>query len=84
MQTDFQELSIVTNEQPHDLVVQLHGGGLRFFSELNQKAMLLHFTLLFSEGTPGWDKDLKHVDGVKRVSPREFFCLTPQHTSNWE
>ena len=49
-QINLQELSIVTNEQPHDLVVQLHGGGLRFISDLNPKAMLLHFTLLFITG----------------------------------
>ena len=49
-QTNLQELSIVTNEQPHDLVVQLHGGGLRFISDLNPKAMPLHFTLLLMKG----------------------------------
>merc|ERR1712082_127822 len=72
-QSNLQELSVVTNEQPHDLVIQLRGGGLRTISDLNPKAMPLHFTLLFIEGTPGWDKDLKHVDGIKRVTPREFF-----------
>ena len=28
VQANLQKLSIVTNEQPHDLVVQLRGGGL--------------------------------------------------------
>ena len=35
--------------------------------------MPLHFTLLFLLGTPGYDQDLRHFDGRKRVSPREYF-----------
>ena len=83
-QTNLQELSIVTNEKPHDLVVRLRGGGLQFISDLNPKAMPLHFTLLFVLGTPGWDQFLKHADGVKRVSPREFYVyhLNIRHTGS--
>ena len=47
VQANLQELSVVTNEQPHDLVINLRGGGLQFISDLNPKAMPLHFTLLF-------------------------------------
>ena len=83
-QANLQELSIVTNEKPHDLVLQLCGGGLRSISDLNPKAMPLHFTLLFVNGTYGWDQYLTHVDGVKRVSPREFFeyHLNVRHTGS--
>ena len=56
LQGNLQELSIVTNEQPHDLVLQLRGGGLQSISDLNPKAMALHFTLLFTYGTHGWDQ----------------------------
>lgn len=73
IQANLQELSVVTNEQPHDLVLNLRGGGLQFISDLNPKAMPLHFTLLFPEGTPGWDLHLKHTDQRKPVTPREWF-----------
>ena len=62
------------------------GGGLQLISDLNPKAMPLHFTLLFPEGTLGYDQELKHQDGVKRVSPREFFTYhlnTHQHVSGY-
>ena len=74
VQQNLQELSIVTNEKPHDLVIQKRGGGLFKISDLNAKAMPLHFTLLFPEGTYGYDQDLRHISGIKRVSPREFFA----------
>ena len=70
VQENLQELSIVTNEKPHDLVINKRGGGLEKISDLNPKAMPLHFTLLFPEGTYGYDQDLKHNDCIKRVSPR--------------
>ena len=73
-QVNLAELSIVTNEQRHDVLLNLRGGGLQFISDLNPKAMPLHFTLLFPEGTLGYDQELKHQGGVKRVSPREFFA----------
>ena len=76
------ELSVVTNEKPHDLVLNLRGGGLQFISDLNPKAMPLHFSLLFPEGTLGYDMEMKQIDGVKRVSPRQFFSyhLNIRHT----
>ena len=43
-------------------------------SDLNPSAMPLHFTLLFPAGTKGWDQETTHVDGRKRVTPREFFA----------
>ena len=67
------EVSVLTSCQPHDLVLNKRGGGLQSISDLNPKAMPLHFTLLFPYGTYGWDQDLKHTDGVRRVTPREFF-----------
>ena len=67
VQENLQELSIVTNEKPHDLVIHKRGGGLEKISDLNPKAMPLHFTLLFPEGTYGYDQDLKHNDRIKRV-----------------
>ena len=72
-QENLHELRIVTNEKNHDLVVQLRSGGLTTVSDLNPKAMPLHFTLLFVEGTTGWDQRLTQITG-KRVSPREFFA----------
>ena len=51
------------------------GGSLQKISDLNPKAMPLHFTLLFPDGTPGWDQYLTHKDNDnKRVTPREFFA----------
>ena len=74
-QLNLEELRIVTNEQYDklDLVVHTHGGELQIISNLNPKVMPLHFTLLFPFGTPGYDQDLRHLDGRKRVSPREYF-----------
>ena len=73
VQTNLKEVSVLTSCQPHDLVLNKRGGGLQSISDLNPKAMPLHFTLLFPYGTYGWDQDLKHTDGVRRVTPREFF-----------
>ena len=70
---NLQEVSILTNSQPHDLVVQLRGGGLRNISDLNPKGMPLHFTLLFPHGTYGWDPTKRHTDGKRRVTTREFY-----------
>ena len=72
-QLNLQEVSILTNSQPNDLVLQKRGGGLKTISDLNPKGMPLHFTLLFPYGTYGWDQDTMHVDGKRRVTPREFF-----------
>ena len=65
-QVNLQEVSILTNSQPHDLVVQLRGGGLQNISDLNPKGMPLHFTLLFPHGTYGWDPSKRHTDGKRR------------------
>ena len=82
-QTNLQELTIVTKEKPHDLVIHLRGGGLQIISDLNPKAMPLHFTLLFIYGTYGWHTDLLHKpnkedtsnDIRKRVTAREFYAF---------
>ena len=55
VQTNLKEVSILTDCQNHDLVLQKRGGGLTTVSDLNPKGMPLHFTLLFPEGTKGWD-----------------------------
>ena len=74
-QANLQELRIVTNEEKHDLVIQCRAGGLQRISDLNPKAMPLHYTLLFIDGTYGWDQFLTHKDNQrKRVSPREFYA----------
>ena len=74
-QTNLKEVSILTNSQSHDLVLHKRGGGLQTVSDLNPKGMPLHFTLLFPLGTHGWDlHEMKHVDGKRRVTPREFFA----------
>jgi hypothetical protein len=75
VQESLTEVSVLTNSHPHDLVLRRRGGGLQSVSDLNPSAMPLHFTLLFPEGTKGWDQTSKHVDGVKRVTPREFFAF---------
>ena len=72
-QTNLKEVSILTNSQSHDLVIQKRGGGLQIVSDLNPNGMPLHFTLLFPGGTKGWDQFDKHVDGKRRVTPKEFF-----------
>ena len=71
-QTNLKEVSVLTSCQPHDLVLNKRGGGLQTISDLNPKAMPLHFTLLFPYGTYGWDQDQKQTGGVRRVTPREF------------
>ena len=83
-QSNLQELSIVTNEKPHDLVLHLCGGGLHTISDLNPKAMPLHFTLLFVNGTYGWDQYATHADSDRCVTPREFFQfhLSIRHTGS--
>ena len=44
--------------------------------------MPLHFTLLFVNGTPGWDQNLQQADSTRRVTPRQFFVyhLNIRHT----
>ena len=74
LQVNLKEVSIITNETPHDFVLHKRGGGLQFISDLNPKGMPLHFTLLFMDGTYGWDQHEKHADGIRRVTTREFFA----------
>ena len=73
-QVNLQEVSILTNSQPHDLVLQRRGGGLKEISDLNPSGMPLHFTLLFPHGTYGWDPATRHTDGKRRVTTREFYA----------
>ena len=75
LQTSLQEVSILTNEQPNDLILQRRGGGLQYVSDLNPKGMPLHFTLLFPHGTYGWDPEAKHADGKRRITTREFYVF---------
>ena len=72
-QLNLQEVSILTNSEPHDLVLQMRGGELQTISDLNPKGMPLHFTLLFPHGTYGWDLTVMHTDGKRRVTTREFY-----------
>ena len=65
-QVNLQEVSILTNSQPHDLVLQRRGGGLQNISDLNPKGMPLHFTLLFPHGTYGWDPATQMVKEESR------------------
>ena len=75
LQTNLQEVSILTNEQPNDLVLQRRGGGLQYVSDLNPKGMPLHFTLLFPHGTYGWDPETKQTNDKRRITTREFYVF---------
>ena len=72
-QVSLQEVRIVTNSEPHDLVLTQRGGGLQSISDLNPKGMPLHFTLLFPHGTYGWDPQTMHSGGKRRVTTRQFY-----------
>ena len=82
LQTNLQEVSILTNESPHDLVLQKRGGGLHTISDLNPKGMSFHFTLLFPFGTAGWDPNEMHSDGKRRITTREFYAYHIQVRNN--
>ena len=82
LQTNLKEVSVLTTEGRHDLVIMKRGGGLQFVSDLNPKGMALHFTLLFPYGTYGWDSEAKHTDGKRRITPREFFAYHLQLRTN--
>jgi len=73
LQSNVNEVSVLTNLQPHDLVIRTRGGSLQRISDLNPSATPLHFTLLFPHGDYGYNQYLRHVDGRKRVSPREYY-----------
>ena len=53
-QLNLKEISILTNSEPHDLVLRQRGGGLQSISDLNPKGMPLLFTVLFPYGTYGY------------------------------
>ena len=80
--TNLEEVSILTNEAPHDLVLQMRGGGLRTIHDLNPKGMALHFTLLFPLGTRGWDPDEKQVGGKRRITTKQFYVYHLQVRDN--
>ena len=77
IQQSFNEVSILTNSVPGDLVLRKRGGGLQYIYDLHPSAQPLHFVLLFPHGTPGYSEFLRHEDSskIKRVSPREFFAF---------
>ena len=70
-----EEVRILTNNSPHDLVLFKRGGGLHTVSDQNPSAFPLHFTLLFPLGTKGWDQTNTHTDGKKRLTVREFYAF---------
>merc|ERR1711940_464577 len=71
--TGFNEVSVLTNETRYNIVIHKRGGGLQEIKDLNPKSMPLHFTLLFPQGTFGWDPTEKHADGKRRVTIREWY-----------
>ena len=80
---NLQEVSILTNEVgKHDLVLYKRGGGLKTISDMNPKGMPLRFTLLFPFGTYGWSPEEKHMDGIRRVTTKEFFAYHMQVRNN--
>ena len=68
-----EEVSVLSNNGRHDLVITKRDGRLEIVSEQNQSAMPLHFTLLFPSGTKGWHPGLKQSpDSNKRLTTRDF------------
>ena len=72
----------MTNEEPHDLVLQKRGGGLQSIHDMNPKGMPLHFTLLFPFGTPGWNPEEMQASGKRRVTTKQFFVFHIQIRDN--
>ena len=70
--TNLQEVSILTDCRPHDLVVTTHEGKLEHVSEQNRAYQPLHFTLLCPWGDEGWHPDLRSAATGKRITTREF------------
>ena len=75
LQQSFSEVSILTNSVPSDLVLRKRGGGIAHIYDLHPAAQPLHFILLFPYGTHGYSEFMKHIDGKKRLSPREFYAF---------
>ena len=71
--TSLHEVSILTDNQPNDLVLRRRGGSLMRISDLNPKSMPLHFTLLFPYGTYGWDPYQLQATGQRKISCRQFY-----------
>ena len=68
-----EEVSFLSKNGRHDLVITKRDGALKIVSEQNLSAMPLHFTLLFPSGTKGWHPDLKQSpDSNKRLTTRDF------------
>ena len=68
-----EEVSMLSNNRKHDLVITKRDGRLEIVSEKNQSAMPLHFTLPFPSGTKGWHPGLKQSpDSNKRLTTRDF------------
>ena len=64
-----EEVSVLSNNGRHNLVITKRDGCLEIVSEQNQSAMPLHFTLLFPSGTKGWHPGLKQSpDSNKRLT----------------
>ena len=73
VQQNLQELSIVTNEQPHDLVIHnCAEGKLQTISNLNHKDMLLYFTLFFPQGVKDKIRNIPLLTS-KAIRLRRFF-----------
>ena len=72
LSTNLQEVSILTDCRPHDLVVTTREGRLEHVSEQNRAYQPLHFTLLCPWGDEGWHPDLKSAATGKRITTREF------------
>ena len=70
---NFNEVSILTSEDRHDLVLHKRGGGLQTIHDLNPKGMPLRFVLLLPYGTEGWNPQQKHTDGRRRITTQEFY-----------
>ena len=73
LSVNLQEVSVLTDSRPHDLVITLRDGGLQVVSDLNPNAMPLHFTVLFPWGDKGWDPEARNENTNKRLTAREFF-----------
>ena len=52
--------------QWRDIIIYMHGGGIRHISDQNASYDPLHFVLLFPRGDPGWEPDIPHVDPTWR------------------
>lgn len=70
-----EKVNILTNSQPHDMVLQQRGKGLQSISDLNAKGVPLHVMLLFLQGKYGSNLEEKHILQSKikqRVATRKF------------